>query len=177
MALDFETADVAPSSACALGLGAVRHGRLVRVCGWRIRPAPGTHFRFTPLHGIGAIDVENAPDVDRTLRRVAAELQGATFVAAHHAPFDARVLAALVERCGIEIPHRRFVCTARLSRLAFAGCAARLPTCARALGIPIRHHDARADAVASARIVLAAAARVRGRRAIAGLVETARLWS
>lgn len=177
VALDFETADVTPGSACAVGIVSVRRGRIASVVGWKIRPPGNPDFRFTPLHGIGEQDVAAAPDTWRTAGFIGMQLLAAEFVAAHHAKFDARVLDHLSARHGVALPRRPFVCSARLFRLVFPGGKADLPSCARRLDIPLRHHDARSDAVTSARIVMGAARTRLGRRFLSGLVETTRVWT
>ena len=52
VAIDFETADPGPDSACAIGLVVVEDGRVGDVRHRLIRP-PRRRFRFTSLHGIG----------------------------------------------------------------------------------------------------------------------------
>jgi DNA polymerase III subunit epsilon len=177
VALDFETADECPESACALGLVTVTRGEIAGMSRWNIRPGIGHEFRFAPLHGIDDAVVADAPDARETARAVALALGPAEFVAAHHARFDARVLESLGQRQGVGFPRRAFVCTARLFRLAFHRSRTDLPTCARHLDIALSHHDPISDAAASARIVLEAARMRVGRRALAGLIATAKVWS
>ena len=52
-ALDFETADHTPSSACAVGVVIVEDGRIVRRLSRLIRP-PGRHFRLIRARSTGA---------------------------------------------------------------------------------------------------------------------------
>ena len=61
-AIDFETANSSPASACSVGLVRVRDGRIVATAGWLIRP-PAGHDEFqewnTKIHGIRAHDVRD----------------------------------------------------------------------------------------------------------------------
>src|SRR5690606_10909281 len=61
VAIDFETADHYPDSACAVGLVRVEHGRVARRVRQLIRP-PRDIMLFTGIHGIRLEDVEDKPD-------------------------------------------------------------------------------------------------------------------
>ena len=60
VALDFETADYSPDSACALGLVRVENHRIVERTYSLIKP-PRRRFVFTYLHGITWEDVAHQP--------------------------------------------------------------------------------------------------------------------
>lgn len=60
VALDFETADYSPDSACALGLVRVENHQIVERTYSLIKP-PRQRFVFTYLHGITWEDVANQP--------------------------------------------------------------------------------------------------------------------
>ena len=157
VAIDFETASARRDSACAVGVAAGCAGRVVLSRTYLIRP-PSRQFTFTDLHGLGWEDVRDAPtfaDLWPTLR---AWIANATFVAAHNAQFDRSVLHACCARYRLRPPPKRFACTVQLARAQWGIRPTKLPDVCRRLGIPLRHHDAGADAVACARIVLAAEA-------------------
>jgi DNA polymerase-3 subunit epsilon len=59
-AIDFETANYSPDSACAIGLVVVKGDRIVRREHYLIRP-PDRQFVFTFIHGIAWEDVRDAP--------------------------------------------------------------------------------------------------------------------
>ena len=157
VAIDFETADSRPDSACAVGLAAGCAGRIVVARTYLIRP-PSERFSFTGLHGIGWDDVREAPTFAELWPTLRAWLDEAAFVAAHNATFDQGVLRACCSR--YRLPHRPapFVCTVQLARWQWGIYPTTLPDVCRRLGIRLRHHDAVSDAVACARIVLAAEA-------------------
>lgn len=60
VALDFETADYQPDSACAVGLAKVRGGEVVDTLYSLIRP-PRRRILFTWVHGITWKDVQDSP--------------------------------------------------------------------------------------------------------------------
>jgi DNA polymerase-3 subunit epsilon len=155
VAIDFETANPAPDSACAIGVvraeGGVVVAREVRL----IRP-PSEWFVFTPIHGITWDDVRDAPDFAEVWRSLRPMLKGARFLAAHWAPFDRAVLAACCTRHGLRPPSLPFVCTVRLARAQWDIRPTKLPDVCRRLGLDLRHHEALSDALACAGIVLRA---------------------
>ena len=157
VAIDFETASTRRDSACAVGVAACYAGRVVLSRTYLIRP-PSSQFTFTDLHGLRWEDVRDAATFAELWPTLRAWIAGAAFVAAHNAPFDRSVLHASCARYRLRPPPTRFVCTVQLARAQWGIRPTKLPDVCRWLSIPLRHHDAGADAVACARIVLAAKA-------------------
>ena len=160
VAIDFETADPGRDSACSVACVRVEadsrgEGRIVRSESRLIRP-PRRDFQFTHVHGIRWEDVESAPTFGPVWLELAPLLDGAEFLAAHNAPFDRAVLESCCASAGVPMPDLPFRCTVRIARAAWRLFPTRLPDVCRFLDIPLRHHDARSDAEACARIVLAA---------------------
>ena len=89
VALDFETADYQPDSACAVGLAKVRGGEVVDTLYSLIRP-PRRRVLFTWVHGITWKDVQGSPTFLEFWPQMASFLQGVTHLVAHNAPFDRR---------------------------------------------------------------------------------------
>lgn len=160
VAIDFETADHDPDSACAVGLVRVEDHRIVCREVVLIRP-PRPRILFTHVHGITWDRVAAAPSFAEVWPRLASLLDGADFLAAHNAPFDRRVLAACCAAAGLPAPAQPFVCTVQLARRHWNLRPATLPAVCRRLGIGLVHHDPGSDAEACARIVIAAAAQGR----------------
>jgi DNA polymerase-3 subunit epsilon len=156
-AIDFETANNARDSACAVGVVIVERGFIVDRLHALIRP-PSREFLFTHIHGLSWNDVKDAQSFDVVWAGLARELAGAAFLAAHNAPFDKGVLSACCETYGLAAPQLPFVCTVRLARAQWAIRPTRLPDVCNYLGIELRHHQADSDAEACARIVMAAQA-------------------
>ncbi len=157
VAIDFETATARRDSACAVGLAACCGGRMVLSRTYLIRP-PAARFTFTGVHGLDWDDVRDAPTFAELWPTLCAWIDDAAFVAAHNAAFDRSVLHACCARYRLRAPRTRFVCTVDLARVRWGFRPTKLPDVCRRLRIPLRHHDAGADAVACARIVLAAEA-------------------
>jgi DNA polymerase-3 subunit epsilon len=157
VAIDFETADFEPDSACAIGLVRVEGLKLVHRESIRIRP-PRPRVLFTHLHGITWEMVKAAPVFAEVWPRLAPLLDGASALAAHNAPFDRRVLSACCEAAGLPVPTVPFLCTVQLARRRWGLKPNDLPSVCRRLGIGLIHHDpgSDSDAEACARIVLAA---------------------
>ena len=169
-AIDFETANRSPRSAVSLGLVLMVGGAIVERFSTLIRP-PTRHFTFTRIHGLAAHDVADAPDFAAIWPTVAQHLRRARVLAAHHAAFDQAVLAACCSAAGLTMPRHRVMCTVALSRETWGLTPTRLPDVCRYLGIPLRHHDAAADAEACAHIVRAAWSTETGRRWILRLAR------
>ena len=157
VAIDFETADHGADSACAVGLVRVEDLKVVARETVLIRP-PRPRILFTFVHGINWAMVKDAPVFGDAWPRVAHLLDGATFLAAHNAPFDRGVLGACCAAHALAAPALPFVCTVQLARRTWAMKPANLPAVCRRLGIGLVHHNAASDAEACARIVIAAAA-------------------
>ena len=156
VAIDFETADHGADSACAVGLVRVEELKIVARETILIRP-PRPHIFFTFIHGITWPMVKDAPVFRDAWDKVAYLLEGATFLAAHNAPFDRGVLAACCTAHSLTVPAIPFLCTVQLARRAWAMKPANLPAVCRRLGIGLIHHNPASDAEACARIVIAAA--------------------
>ncbi|BDZ38916.1 3'-5' exonuclease [Microbacterium suwonense] len=161
-AIDFETANSSPASACSVGLVRVRSGRVVAQTGWLIRP-PAGHDEFnewnTKIHGIRAHDVANATTWTQQLDRLCG-FAGADVLVAHNAGFDMNVLRRACEATGIDAPPYRSLCSLAVARKTYDLDSYRLPKAAAAAGFgDFSHHDALADARACAQIVIDAAFR------------------
>ncbi len=163
VAIDFETADYYPDSACAVALVRVEKGRIVQRLHHLIRP-PRRGFIFTYLHGITWQMVADQPSFGELWPSLTGVLENAAFLSAHNAPFDRNVLTTCCEAAGIEPPPLPFLCTVTLARQTWNLFPTKLPNVCAFLNIPLDHHNAASDAEACARIVLAAAQRGQGRQ-------------
>jgi DNA polymerase-3 subunit epsilon len=154
-AIDFETANYDPASACAVGIVIATDGRIVYREHRLIRP-PSEDFVFTHIHGLTWSHVRQAADFGTVWKALSKRLGAVEFLAAHNASFDRGVLAACCEHYGARRPKHRFVCTVEIARRQWGIYPTKLPDVCRHLKIALRHHEADSDAEACARIVLAA---------------------
>src|SRR5262245_12567910 len=87
VAIDFETADYYPDSACALAAVVVDGEEVVGQKYVLIRP-PRTRVVFTHIHTITWQDVADQPTFGEHWPAFVPLFAGAEFIAAHNAPFD-----------------------------------------------------------------------------------------
>ncbi|WP_164102699.1 exonuclease domain-containing protein [Candidatus Laterigemmans baculatus] len=157
-AIDFETANERRDSACQLGAVVVRGGDIIRRHCWLIRPRPMRFSRINiAVHGITAELVREEPDFGELWESIRPVLSGQVLVA-HNARFDIGVLQACLGRYGHEALDLEFSCTRAVGHYAWPGQPGYgLKAIANRLGITFQHHDALEDAMACAKILLAAA--------------------
>lgn len=152
-ALDFETADYQPDSACAVGLAKVSEGRIVDTLYSLIRP-PRRRVLFTWVHGITWKDVCDSPTFGEFWPQMATFLGDVTHLVAHNAPFDRRVLEACCQAYGLPHPQWPFICTLRASRKQLKLPSHKLDAVCRHYGIQLDHHHAGSDALAAAQLLI-----------------------
>ena len=155
VAIDFETANRNPDSACAVGLVRIENGEIVKSDSFLIKP-PSSHFVFTYIHGIEWKDVSSSPTFAEIWPRFLSFLEGADLFAAHNAVFDDRILRACCKSSNIIRPKTPFLCTVKLARKTWKLFPTKLPDVCEFLGIELKHHDPMSDANACAEIILAA---------------------
>ena len=155
LAIDFETANHDPGSACAVAIAAIDGGELRMTRHWFIRP-PTAEFVFTYIHGIDRPDVADKPEFGAVWDEMEPLVRGADFFLAHNAPFDRNVLTHCCRNARRRNPKIPFLCTVRLARDAWGIYPTKLPDVCRKLRIPLKHHDAESDATACAKIAIAA---------------------
>jgi DNA polymerase-3 subunit epsilon len=153
VAIDFETADPKPDSACAVALVRV-HGEKIVERAYRLIRPPRRNMVFTWVHGLTWNDVAASPTFDRVWPELTPMLEGVDFLVAHNASFDRAVLRACCRKAGLKMPPLRFKCTVKWSRRTFDLPRANLPTVCAHLGIELDHHQALSDAEACARIMM-----------------------
>jgi DNA polymerase-3 subunit epsilon len=155
LAIDFETADYQPDSACAVGLVRVESGKITQQASFLIKP-PRRNFYFTYLHGISWYDVMDEPSFKELWPEIRRYLDGIDFLVAHNARFDQAVLQACCQSARIPMPDIPFQCTVKLSRQLWNIRPTNLPAVCRHFGIELNHHDALSDTLACAKIMIEA---------------------
>ena len=153
LAIDFETANRYPNSACSVGLVKVSDGKILSKKTFLIKP-PYEHFEFSHIHGISWNDVKKKQTFKEVWISMERFFDGIDFAVAHNASFDKRVLESCCSTYGLAAPDVEFRCTVRLSRSVLKIRPANLSNVCRELFIPLNHHEAGSDAEACARIML-----------------------
>ena len=154
-AIDFETATSKPASICSLGICVVENNKITDRKEILIKPDP---FEFNEynikIHGITTEMVFSKPTFDMYWQSVRPYLENKTIVA-HNAMFDVGALCATLDHYGIEYPTFDYLCTVRLSQLAYPELPShKLNVLSDALGIKFSHHHAYDDAYACAAVLL-----------------------
>lgn len=157
IAIDFETANEARGSACAMGLAWIENSRVTRVEERLIRPK---ELRFAgmnvAIHGITADDVADEPEFPDVLAEFLPDLRG-SLVLAHNASFDIGVMRSTLDMYGLPYPEFSYLCTVKVARSVWPDLSSgSLPVVANRLGIRFLHHQAGGDACACGEVALAA---------------------
>ncbi len=156
VAIDFETATREATSACALGIAVIEDGIIVDTDSWLIRPPFNEYeYRNTLIHGLGPADTEYAPEFEEVWLDLQPVFSDARLLA-HNAPFDMRVLRALVRTRELPVVSEiEYACTVALARKAMPHLPKHtLDTVCDHCNIRLMHHDAASDAEACARVAL-----------------------
>ena len=154
LVIDFETANFTSTSACAIGAILIENDEIVRKFHSLIKP-PSKVFQFTSIHGITWNDVKDAPDFKSVWEsELGALYESAELLVAHNIGFDSRVLKATAEHHSIRIKDIPTACTVKISRGELEISPAKLDNVCRVLEIPLKHHEALSDSLASAYIYL-----------------------
>ena len=154
-ALDFETADYGRDSACSLSIVRANASGIQDQQTFLIQP-PRRDFVFTYIHGITWSDVAGMPNFKGRWTEIQKMLAGVSYLAAHNASFDRSVMAACCKGAQVKALEHPYLCTVKLARKVWSLRPAKLPDVCAHLRIPLQHHDAASDALACAKIVLAA---------------------
>ena len=156
-AIDFETANGASASPCAVGLVKVAEGKIVDTFSTLIKPPyPNDWFAVgnIKVHGIKPEDVLDAPSWAEALEQMLLFF-GTDDLIAHNAGFDMGVLKASTALIQYELPDLRYGCSLIMARKTYNLESYRLNQVAYAIGHEeFDHHDALADSDACARIVI-----------------------
>lgn len=159
LALDFETGNASPLSACALGASIFEDSTLIREQVSLILPPAGArkfHWGNVRVNHITEKMVVDAPPFDAVWRTLADEAEGSVIVC-HNAMFDVGVLSACLAHYHLPVPACRYVCTVKVSRRVWPDLQNhKLDTVSEALGIALDHHEAGSDARAAGLILQAA---------------------
>ena len=157
IAIDFETANHRRESVCEMGIAIVIDGVINESRSWLVRPKHNWfHAMNTRIHGIDAPRVANAPEFDRVWEEAKCYFENANLIA-HNASFDIGVLRHVLAQYDIAPPTITYSCSLAVARRTWKGLPSYgLKALAQHFDIPLKHHSAEPDAVASAEIMLLA---------------------
>ena len=156
-AIDFETASHERNSACSVGLAVVEDGEVTSKHHWLVRP-PSDYFApyNVGIHGITQEMVAREPRFCDLWPEISALIRGPLL--AHNASFDISVLRHTLDAYRIPYPELWYFCSYLLARDQWPGLLSySLDMVAHHLGLPLAHHQAADDALASALVVVLAA--------------------
>lgn len=155
VAIDFETATSKYTSICSMGICVVENNEITERKGFFIKPVP---FEFNDynigIHGITPETVADKPTFEMYWNEIKPYLDNRTVVA-HNAMFDVGVLCATLDMFGLEYPTFDYLCTVKLSQLAYPELKShKLNNLCDALNVKFSHHMAYDDAYACARVLM-----------------------
>jgi DNA polymerase-3 subunit epsilon len=171
--IDFETATGKPESAVSVGLVKYRNYKPVSSYYSLIRP-PSLYIRsdFTEIHGLTVDDVRDAPDFGYIWKNEIKGFIGNTLLAAHNAPFDMRVLKAVLEWHEFNVPETSYFCTLDLARRAWSQLESHcLTALAKNFNIDYNAHNALEDALTCGKMVQLAAEKFDPKKGIKEFLE------
>ena len=157
VALDFETANHRRDSVCEIGIAVVAEGAISESRSWLVRPRQNWfHAMNTRIHGIDANRVAHEPEFDSVWEEAKRYFENANLVA-HNASFDMGVLRYVLAQYDLAPPLITYSCSLAVARRAWKGLPSYgLKALAKHFNIPLNHHSAEPDAIASALIMLRA---------------------
>lgn len=155
-AIDFETANSNPASACAIGIIVVENGQIVHEIAYLIKPYTDWFSKYNvAVHGITPEEVMRAPRFEDLWHKIAPYIENAELIVAHNAGFDMNVLRRCLEHADIACRLPQSACTVQLAKKKLPHLFNhKLNTVAAHFDIPLNHHEALSDARASALIML-----------------------
>ena len=157
VAIDFETANNSPCSACSLGIVECDEGIIEEKPELFFKLHKDyDYFTFTYLHGIDGERVKNEKEFDAYYDYLKKTLEN-NIVVAHNARFDVNVLNNECKLYGKEPIKFKYIDTVEISRAVYPELYNhKLNTVSEYLGICLDHHHASSDAYACLLILLKA---------------------
>lgn len=156
LVIDFETATEQNNSACSIGLALISGTEIVKTESYLIQP-PNNEYRTANIniHSITPKDTENEPFFDEIWEKIKRYFQSSEYITAYNARFDMSVLKCTLELYKIDdIDFEYFDAIPFSSKVCGSGDKKLNQRC-ETLGIELNnHHDALADTVAAAEVII-----------------------
>ncbi len=153
VAIDFETADNRPDSACAVGMARIEQGVVIDTFYSLIQP-PRRRVFYTHIHGLTWDMLKDQPVFAEIWPAMRSFMDGASRLLAHNAPFDKRILQGCCTANNLAAPAIPFECTLKLSRRLLKLPSHSLHVVCQHCSIALNHHHAGSDALAAAELWL-----------------------
>lgn len=156
VAMDFETANKYPESACSLALVLVRANKIIDRFYTVINPQMPFNQDNIKIHQITADDVKTAPTMAEVWPQIKDLFRPGMLVVAHNARFDSNVLKSSLARYQIIEPHYLVLDSLKTSQALQPELPNhKLDTVSSALDIDLwHHHNALSDSEACAEIII-----------------------
>nr|WP_319217966.1 exonuclease domain-containing protein [uncultured Trichococcus sp.] len=154
--IDFETATEQNNSACSIGLALINGTEIVKTESYLIQP-PKNEYRTANInvHSITPTDTENEPFFDEIWEKIKHYFQSSEYITAYNARFDMSVLKCTLELYGIDDIDFEYFDSIPFSSKVCGGSNRKLNQRCETLGIDLdNHHDALADTVAAAEVII-----------------------
>lgn len=147
VALDFETANSSPTSACSLGIICASNGKVVLEKYYLINPLEEFNDINVSIHNITYDDVCNEKTFPELWDEIYSIIDG-NIVFAHNAYFDMTVLKSILNKYNLKWPNIKIGCTLMLSRICFKDTlkSFKLSNISSYLEVEHNHHNAFSDA-------------------------------
>ena len=154
IAVDFETPNTRHNSICSAGITLVRNSDIIWTRSFLINPNDEFDSRNIAVHGITSSEVSSSPSFSDVWNEVGYLFKHYAVVM-HNAPFDFSVLKKTSNRESVSLPAMDIFCTMCLWQENFPDFQHySLNAIADHLNIPLNHHDAASDSLATAKIML-----------------------
>lgn len=155
IAIDFETANDARTSACSLGIAIFRDNKLVDTKSYYIKPYP-YRFKesFIEIHHITKEQVADCPTFGELWNEISYLFDNEPTIVAHFAQFDIDVLINSLTHYNIPIPNFNTICSVKVAKSMLPELDNhKLNTVSNYLNIELDHHEAVSDALACGAII------------------------
>ncbi|MDQ2085821.1 3'-5' exonuclease [Herbivorax sp. ANBcel31] len=161
LCIDFETANRFVGSICAVGIAIIENGEILDSKEWLIKPHPDYNYFHpinTRIHGIRKEDVINAPEFNEVYSIIQAYFKD-SILAAHNAAFDMSCLRHVLDLYDLPCPEIQYFCTYKAASKTWDRLENhKLNTVCGHIGFNFKHHNAKEDAIACGKVLLASLA-------------------
>lgn len=159
LCIDFETANSFVGSICAVGIAVIENGDIIASKEWPVKPHSDYYFfdsLNTMIHGITEKDVRNSPEFNEVYFQLKPYFENAILVS-HNAAFDMSCLRNVLELYNLPYPENQYFCTYKAALKTWDGLENyKLNTVCKHIDFSFNHHNAKEDAIACGKVLLAA---------------------